>query len=108
MLRARTFETLLELFLGASVRRTMAVFVEDLHWIDRTSDEWLRVLVERLSGSKLLLVTTYRPGYQPAWIGHSYATQLSLAPLGREDSFRVVEGILGSMIDRIDGLLGAH
>ena len=95
VLRARTFETLLELFLGASTRRTQAIFVEDLHWIDRTSDEWLRALVERLGGSRLLLVTTYRPGYQPGWIGHSYATQVSLAPLGREDSFRVVEGILG-------------
>jgi len=95
VLRARTFETLLEVFLGASTRRTLAVFVEDLHWIDRTSDEWLRALVERLSGSRLLLVTTYRPGYQPGWIDRSYATQVSLAPLGREDSFRVVAGILG-------------
>jgi predicted ATPase len=95
VLRARTFEALLELFLGATTARALAVFVEDLHWIDRTSEEWLGALVERLSGSRLVLVATYRPGYRPGWIDRSYATQMSLAPLGREDSFRVVEGILG-------------
>jgi hypothetical protein len=95
VVRARTFGTMLELFLGASGGRALVVLVEDLHWIDRTSDEWLGALVERLSGSPLLLVVTYRPGYQPGWSDRSYATQLSLAPLGREDSFRVVAGILG-------------
>jgi DNA-binding NtrC family response regulator/tetratricopeptide (TPR) repeat protein len=95
VLRARTFETLLELLLGASAGRALVVLVEDLHWIDRTSNEWLGTLVERLSGSRVMLVATYRPGYHPGWIDRSYATQVSLAPLGREDSFRVVEAILG-------------
>ena len=35
-------------------------------------------LVERLVGAPLLLLLSYRPGYQPTWMGKSYATQLAL------------------------------
>jgi DNA-binding NtrC family response regulator/tetratricopeptide (TPR) repeat protein len=103
VLRARTFDAVVELFVGASTVRALAVFIEDLHWIDRTSEEWLGALVERLSGSRFLVVATYRPGYQPRWIDRSYATQVSLAPLGREDSARVVEAILGDSAGALVG-----
>ena len=38
--------------------------------------------------------TSYRPGYRPSWIDRSYATQISLAPLRRDDSLRVVRALL--------------
>ena len=36
----------------------------------------------------------YRPGYRPPWMDRSYATQLSLAPLRRDESLRVVRSVL--------------
>ncbi len=59
----------------------MVVEVDDLHWVDATSEEFLSFLVEGLFAAHVLLAATYRSGYRPPWIEKSYATQISLARL---------------------------
>jgi class 3 adenylate cyclase/tetratricopeptide (TPR) repeat protein len=93
-LRARTFETLLQMQLHASHQRPLLLEVEDVHWIDPTSEEWLMALVERLAGAPLLLLLSYRAGYQPAWMGKSYATQLALQRLTADESRHIVRVVL--------------
>jgi tetratricopeptide (TPR) repeat protein len=68
--------------------------LEDLHWIDTSSEECLTVLVERMAGAALLVLVTYRPGYRPAWVAKSYATQVALPPLSPQASLRVVQAVL--------------
>jgi predicted ATPase len=68
--------------------------MEDLHWIDASSDECLTALVERMAGAAILVLLTYRPGYRPPWVDKSYATQISLQPLTPHDSWRVVQAVL--------------
>jgi transcriptional regulator with AAA-type ATPase domain len=92
-LRARTFAALHHLFGQSSQRQPLVVVVENLHWIDPTSEEYLTALVERLSGVRLLLLVTYRPGYRPPWQAASIATQLALAPLTPADSREVVRAV---------------
>ena len=70
--------------------------VENLHWSDPTSEVWLASLVERL-GLGVLLLGSYRPGYQPPWGAHSAATQLALTPLRMQDSRAVVQAVFGSV-----------
>src|SRR5688572_11292150 len=67
--------------------------VENLHWIDPTSEEWLASLVERLGDVPVLLLATYRPGYQPPWIRHSAATQMALPRLSPRDSLVVLRSM---------------
>jgi hypothetical protein len=55
------------LILHAAQRQPLVFAVENLHWSDAISEEWLASLVERLAGAALLLVVTYRPGYQPPY-----------------------------------------
>src|SRR3989337_4491541 len=74
--------------------RPLIFGVEDVHWVDSTSEEYLGSLVERLVGVPILLVTTYRPGYRPPWIAKSYATQIALRPLSREDGLAVVGSLV--------------
>jgi predicted ATPase len=71
----------------------LIIAIEDLHWIDPTSEEFLNSLVQELVGASILLLTTYRPGYQPSWMGKSYTTQIALARLTSQDSLRVVQSI---------------
>ena len=66
------------MILRESQRQPLTLALENLHWIDATSDEWLTTLVERLVGAAILLLATYRPGYRPTWLDKSYATQLAL------------------------------
>ncbi len=95
-LRKRTFETLQQLFFRQSRYRPVLLVVENVHWIDATSAEWLSMLVERLVGVPLFLLVTTRLGYQCPWMHKSYVTQIALQPLTPPESQRVVQDVLGS------------
>jgi class 3 adenylate cyclase/tetratricopeptide (TPR) repeat protein len=92
--RARTVETLRQLCLRGSRRCPLVLEVEDLHWIDRTSEEYFTGLAESLADAPLVLVTTYRPGYRPPWSDRSFATQLSLGRLAPADSLTILQHVL--------------
>jgi class 3 adenylate cyclase len=92
-IRARTFATLQQVCLASSRRQALILAVENLHWIDPTSEEWLTSLVERVAGTAILVLVTYQPGYRPAWLGHSYATQLALLRLTSDDSMVLVQSV---------------
>ena len=95
-IRSRTFQALARLLLGGSRRQPLILAIEDLHWIDKTSEEFLSSLVESQAGAPVLLLGTYRPGYRPPWMDQSYATQIALRPLSAEDSRSVVASTLTS------------
>jgi tetratricopeptide (TPR) repeat protein len=91
--RARTFALMWQLFLHASQRQPLVLAVENLHWSDPTSDEWLTALAARVGGTPILLLATYRPGYRLPWLTHSWATQVALPPLTSPDSLVVVQAV---------------
>jgi DNA-binding winged helix-turn-helix (wHTH) protein/tetratricopeptide (TPR) repeat protein len=93
-LRTRTFALLRELCLRVSQQRPLMLAVENLHWIDASSEAFLVSLIEVLPRAPILLLTTFRPGYQPPWMGKSYATQMTLPRLGPEESLRMVRAIV--------------
>jgi predicted ATPase len=92
-LKAHTFETLRQMALNGAQRRTLVFHVEDAHWIDRTSEEFLESLAESLGVVRILLLATFRPGYRPEWLRRSYATQLALPRLTPSDSLHVVRSM---------------
>jgi DNA-binding NtrC family response regulator/tetratricopeptide (TPR) repeat protein len=92
--QGRIFETLRQLSLRASRQRPLVLVIENLHWLDPTSEEFLASLVESLAGAPLLLLVTHRPGYRPPWIEKSYVTQIALQPLAPGDSLALVRSVL--------------
>lgn len=92
-IKRRTFDALRALLLKAAVRRPLVVIVEDVHWIDRTSEEFLATLVAQLTAARLLLIATSRPGYRPPWMDRSYVTQVTIAPLNAGDSARLLAAV---------------
>ena len=61
-MRARTTEALVQLALHGALQLPLVLEVENLHWIDPSSEEVLTVLAERLAYAAILLLTTARPG----------------------------------------------
>jgi class 3 adenylate cyclase/tetratricopeptide (TPR) repeat protein len=92
--KARILTALTQMCLNSSRQLPLILEIEDLHWIDPSSDEFLAALVERMAGAPILVLVTYRPGYRPAWIDRSYVTQVALQPLTPQDSLRVVQAVL--------------
>jgi len=67
---------------------------EDLHWADPSSHELLDLTVEQIGQLPMLLIMTFRPEFQPPWIGQPHVTTVFLRRLGREESGELVRGIL--------------
>jgi predicted ATPase len=95
-MRDRTIAGLVQLALASVRQQPLVLAVDNLHWLDPSSEEVLTALVERLAGAAILLLVSYRPGYRLPWVDKSYVTQVALTPLSPADSRQVVQAILGS------------
>ncbi|HEV2336635.1 MAG TPA: AAA family ATPase, partial [Stellaceae bacterium] len=95
--KARAFAAMRQLILYASRRRQLLLVVEDLHWLDKVSEEFLGFLGEAVADTPILVLATYRSGYQPPWIDKPYAGQLPLNPLSRTDSLDLVRAVAGRL-----------
>jgi class 3 adenylate cyclase len=69
--------------------------VEDLHCIDRLSEELLGKIVDNAAKLRLLIVHTRRPEYAPPWVDSEMVTTLNLQPLPAGDIRRLVQARLG-------------
>jgi class 3 adenylate cyclase/tetratricopeptide (TPR) repeat protein len=105
-LQARTFRILRQLILGAGRGNLVVLEIEDLHWADKTSEDFLAFLADGLVASRMLLLLTYRSGYRPPWLEKSYATQISLSRLSNQESREVVRAVL-QQAEAPDSLVGA-
>ena len=94
VIQTRSFDVLRQMTFKGSRRRPLMILVEDLQWIDKTSEEYATSLAENIAGSCVLLVLTYRPGYQLPWMDKSYSTQLALHQLSAKESLEVVRAVL--------------
>jgi len=76
--------------------RPLVIAVEDLHWIDRSSEEYFKFLLESISGACVFLIITYRPEYVHTWGGKSYHSQINLNRLSNRESLAMVAHLLGT------------
>src|SRR5215510_135826 len=92
--RLKLFEALRAMMLQGGQRRPLVLAVEDLHWIDKTSEEVLLYLADSLPTARVLLLVTYRPGYENPFGERTYTTRLGLRTLSDRDSLRLAAGML--------------
>jgi class 3 adenylate cyclase len=112
--KERTLEALLRQLEGLARRQPVMVVFEDTHWIDPTSRELLDLAIERVRGIPMLLLVTFRPEFQPTWIGQPRVTLLALNRLDRRDRTTLIMQIAGGkalpdqivnqIVDRTDGV----
>ena len=94
--RSETFQALQTRFLRLAEKGPLVLIVEDLHWIDEVSEEFLRFLAESIPAARALLIFTHRPGYRHSFGDHSYHARVALQPLTEDDSSAVVRSILAT------------
>ena len=94
--RQRTFEAVRTLTVAGAQRRPHVVIVEDLHWIDRSSEDYLAFLIESVAAVPLLVLTTHRPSFAVRWADKTYYTQVPLGLLTREATEEMVAALLGT------------
>jgi len=96
----KTQEVLKKITLKGSETRPLIMAVEDLHWMDRSSEDVFKELLESISGSKVFLIFTYRPEFVHTWGSRSYHSQVTLNKLSNRESLAMVSHLLNTT--RID------
>jgi class 3 adenylate cyclase/predicted ATPase len=95
--KERTLAALLRQLQALTRQQPILMIFEDLHWIDPTSRELLDLTVEKIPALPVLLVATYRPEFQPPWVGQSQVTVIALNRLGRNEGARLVHRLAGNL-----------
>ena len=112
--RQKTLEALTAQLEALSRSNPVLMIFEDVHWIDPTSLEALGRTVDRLRTLGVLLIVTYRPEFEPPWIGRPYVTALTLNRLGEREIAAMIDRVAGNkplpesirqdIIERTDGI----
>jgi class 3 adenylate cyclase len=94
--KEQTLDALLALVDARTDEAPLLLIVEDLHWADPSTLEWLGLLVERESPRRLLALLTYRPDFQPPWPLQAHFTAMTLTRLNRAHVEQMVTALSGA------------
>ena len=81
--KARTLTTLVELLMRPAIDQPVLALIEDVHWIDPTTQELIGLLIDRARDRKVLMLITHRPDYRPPWGSHTHLTGLAMNRLSQ-------------------------
>jgi class 3 adenylate cyclase/ABC-type transport system involved in cytochrome c biogenesis ATPase subunit len=93
--RRRTLAALLDQFEALAHRQPILLFFEDAQWADVTSLELLDLTVERVRRLPVLALFTFRPEFEPAWVGLPNVSTLALSRLDRSNVESIVARMTG-------------
>jgi class 3 adenylate cyclase/predicted ATPase len=112
--RQRTLEALVSQMEALARQNPVLMVFEDAHWTDPTSLEVFGRVVDRVRGLRVLLIITFRPDFDPPWVGRPYVTFLAINRLGEREILAMIEGVIGNkplpanirqdIIERTDGI----
>jgi class 3 adenylate cyclase/predicted ATPase len=112
--RRRTLEAFLTQTETLSRIEPVLMIFEDVHWIDPTSFELMGRILENIVALRVLLLITYRPEFEPPWIGLPHVTAVTINRLARRDIDTIVDRLIGNkflpagirddLIERTDGI----
>ena len=112
--RQKTLEALTAQVEALSRQNPLLMIFEDAHWTDPTSLETFGRVVDRVRSLPVLLIVTFRPEFEPPWIGRPYVTALTINRLAQRDIEAMIDGVVGNklipanirqdIIERTDGI----
>jgi class 3 adenylate cyclase/tetratricopeptide (TPR) repeat protein len=112
--KQRTLQTLLDAVLAVAAEHPVLAVVEDLHWIDPTTEELLTLIVAQVATVRLLALLTARFHFRAPWQLHSHLTPIVLTRLTRRQAGELVshvagtralaEEVVGQIVARADGV----
>jgi tetratricopeptide (TPR) repeat protein len=112
--RQRTLEALVSQVEALARRGPVLMIFEDAHWTDPTSLEVFSLVVGRIATLRVLLIVTFRPEFDPPWIGRPHVTALNINRLAEREAGAMIDRLVGNkllpastrqdIIERTDGI----
>ncbi|ULJ74607.1 AAA family ATPase [Rhizobium gallicum] len=93
--KEQTLTVLVDQLMGLAAHKPVLAVYEDIHWADPTSLELLDLVIDRVQGSRVLVLITFRPEFLPPWLRYAHVTALTLSRLSRRQRTAMVERLTG-------------
>lgn len=93
--RRKTLDALVRWILRQTEEAPVALVVEDLHWVDPSTEELLGLILMKIMGFRLFIFLTFRPGFDSPWEGTASLEDLTLEPLTDEEVSQMARGVAG-------------
>ena len=94
LLRERTFAAVRDVLLGVSGQVPVVVLVENVHWLDASSADFIAHMARHLAGYRVLLLLSTRPGPLP-WTELPEVETITISKLGAADMEDMVRTLVG-------------
>ncbi|MGV8074237.1 MAG: adenylate/guanylate cyclase domain-containing protein [Syntrophobacteraceae bacterium] len=92
--RMKTFEALRDLLILGGQGKMVVLALEDLHWIDKTSEEFINYLIPFVQNRSILFLFLYRPEYIPKWEKMPFCSRINLSQLDTKSCIKLAQAIL--------------
>jgi predicted ATPase len=92
----RIIEAFKRIVLKGSEIRPLILAYEDLHWMDKSSEDLLKYLLESIAGARVLMIFNYRPEFVHTWGAKSFHSQITLNRLSNRESLTMLSHLLGT------------
>src|SRR5262249_11469844 len=88
--KQKTLQALLTTLLRIAAQQPVLFVMEDLHWVDPSTLEFLSLLVDQGPTARILTLLTFRPDFSSPWTGRSHLTQVTLNRLPRRQATEMI------------------
>jgi class 3 adenylate cyclase/tetratricopeptide (TPR) repeat protein/ABC-type transport system involved in cytochrome c biogenesis ATPase subunit len=111
--RRAVFAALSRLTAAVQRQSPMLVVVEDAHWIDPSTTEYLGQMLTDMASQRLFVLLTARPEFRAPWSNSSQMVTLPLARLSRRETEAMIRGVapadlpaamLAQLVAKTDGV----
>jgi class 3 adenylate cyclase len=112
--RAKGLNALTSQIKALASQKPLLMIFEDAHWADPTSLEAFGRIVDRIKSLCVLVIVTYRPEFEPPWIGRPYVTALTINRLTEREMAAIINRVAGNkdlsgslrrdIMERTDGI----
>jgi class 3 adenylate cyclase/tetratricopeptide (TPR) repeat protein len=92
-----TFEAVKDFLLAQSQAKPLVLFLEDVHWMDKISEEFFAYFSRCFASHPILILTAYRPETSPPWAQGSHCQRVVLETLNPSSSAHLVRNLLGGL-----------
>jgi class 3 adenylate cyclase/predicted ATPase len=113
-LKQQTLQAIAAVILNRAAQQPLLFVMEDLQWVDPTTIELLGLIIERTPASRIMMLLTYRPNFEPPWAPLARVTAVMLDRLPPDEAAeltsRVAGGktlpmdVMGQVVAKTDGV----
>jgi tetratricopeptide (TPR) repeat protein len=105
--RRMIFDSIRLMTIQGSKLRPLVLILEDLHWIDNDSEEFLKSVIDAVATLPVMLILTYRPGYVNPFGERTFYNRISLKAMEEKESLELAKGVIGvsNLPDLIESMI---